>query len=524
MSPFDFNFKGKVVVARAEAAVALAQIQLEHGSTWAAARGFASQARDLRRRGLSPDLERRAWLGVLVAGAGEGSSCPGLEEAVWALREIPADELRGQVGPYHKYRDTLRRLLIEGAAPMAQTFGALVSQWYPGDPRPAYGTARALEAALPGRAAGQREVLARRALEWYDRTLTIAVQAGVSRQWRVVVGIRKAGVLLRYLRGSDPDAARRALGEVECVERGTVGGLAAPYRLVVAHAWLHSSNSIVRLRALDLLDELASRGHREDVAAVLEDYVSCLDWTYYATEHDRAKAIAIQTGVSPGALRQLELLADLHDALGRDSHATVEHLGRLRDAGKTAVHDVYFTVAIAIAGSSEVSAVSLAGSPPPDDDEVARLHASWMSGSVDAVGVALAALWLHRNPDPGHAHSLLVAASHPSLRTPQGQVCLTLALPVLLRHWRQWSSIHGEVVRAVERYLRYTRPPSFGFGVLALALADLGEWELAGRAALRAHAQGEPADCGLRERLAAHAMSRGEPESATRWLLPALAS
>jgi hypothetical protein len=152
MSPFDFNFKGKVVVARAEAAVALAQIQLEHGSTWAAARGFASQARDLRRRGLSPDLERRAWLGVLVAGAGEGSSCPGLEEAVWALREIPADELRGQVGPYHKYRDTLRRLLIEGAAPMAQTFGALVSQWYPGDPRPAYGTARALEAALPGRA------------------------------------------------------------------------------------------------------------------------------------------------------------------------------------------------------------------------------------------------------------------------------------------------------------------------------------------------------------------------------------
>lgn len=502
-----FDLKSRVLRARAEAAYAIAEVQLESGDVESAASGFAGQARDLSRRQIHPELVRRGWFGVLDAAGFLGRRCPALKEALAGLSHVRAVELDGAEAQYGRYRGLLSTLLSSGAWEETEALARLLTRWFPNDPRPAYVMARACD----GAARTGDEDAARRALDGYDIAAAAAAHVGARRQWSSVLGIRKAALLLRY-RAAGADGPKRALRAIEDLDRSGVRHLAEPYQWVVAHAWVHSDASIMRLRALDLLESLLSPATKSRVSAILDDYLRSLDWRYYPTEHDRAVSLARATGASARTFAHLEMIAEVHEILGRGRAATVEHLVRLATASEPDGDAArYYEAAI----DSVRDGVVVADTKTADRTELAAL----LGAEPRAPQLAHACLCLRRNPDEDAARRILSQFEGAGAATPHTQASLTLAVPTLLKHWRSWADIRPAMVRAVDRYLELAPAPTFGFSALGDHLAVLDEMELAARAYVRAEAVGEAITERARLHMASHCLKRDQRAEATSWLL-----
>ncbi len=504
-----FDLKRRVIEARAEAAYALAEVQLEGGDIASAAMGFAGQARDLRRRGLNSALARRGWFGVLAAAPGLGADCPALGEAITALTEVQASDLDGQRAQYGNYRALVSRLLEERAWELARCLAQLLSRWFPGDPRPAYAAARALDAQVSLSGKPQPDLLVR-ALDAYDVALAAAGHVGARRQWDTVLRVRKAALWLRY-GGNRAEACAAALHAVEDIRRDRVAQLAEPYRLTVAHAWLHASSSITRLRGLDLLESSCRPETHPQIAYILADYLRSLDWRYYPTEHDRALALARATGAPRSLRAHLALIAELHEVIGRRGVATVGHLEQLLEAAPGGDAEAYYKVAVHLAQPGDGQGL---GRALP----AALLVAPTASTPADSVVLAQLACLLRCGPELELAKRICQAASAPETKSPHGQAAWAVAVPVLLGQWVAWSDIRDLMAAAVRAYVQAATPPSFGFGALGARLVALDEYELATVALQRSHTEAEGGTERARRSMAAHCLERGDLSSAARWL------
>lgn len=533
------ELKQRLVEARAEAALSLAEVALERGQPQEAARRFLEQAHDLRARGVAQGLQVRAWLGVLraaeVAALQGAARLPeGLATASAALATRSAGELPPGWPGYEGLRHLLVRLLEEGDAQMAGGLGALLSQWLPRDPRPRYVRARALELeAQRAEAQAASQAAAQRALDALEDVLAVATQVGALRSWEEPVRLRQAALWMRHLAQHQPDALARAARALDRIKPGRVRHLAPAQQLVVAQGWLHHERSMRRLRALDLLGALmeAEPEMVEPSLHILSSYLERMGWDFYGTERDRAVGLlraherALGAGRARRALAWLTLLGELREVLGRHGAPVSAHLERLRDAsqggGAGPWAPIYYEVALAVSpGEGWREELGAALEARGAGREV--LRRAWRR---DVLAWALGALWQRVQADRAQVGDLLDALEQPALAGASSQAALVLLLPVLLARWGDWIELQGRARGAVERFARESGEPSMGWPSLGLALAGLGEEALARQVARRMVAsagQGPPeARRALIHAVARGLLAQGEPLEAARWLLEA---
>ncbi len=580
------DLKTKILIARAEGVLALAELALERGDPRDALNLALGQARDLTRRGLDPALRRRAWFAALAAFAlildqhpaqatGLVGSAPPrplpvdpglIAEFVHGVAPCRRRDLPTGWGDYAAFRGLVNRLLAAEVVEVVDLTGALCA-WFDDDPRPSYAHGRALElrldAAGPALARGARAARVAEAVAAYKGALGAAIRVGAQARWRPTLHARVARLLLRH-RADDPESIAEAAALVEALDREAVRRLPTPLRFAVAVAWLGGSASAMsRLRALDALAEIneAAPDYRAASLEVTERYLESLDWGFYSTEQDRARALldTLAGGSISRTLAYLDLLQDLHGVLGRHSRPDRRHLARLRETSEDdPLACLYYDVALSIHdasgdaadvdprdGAEDPSRQHLDGAEDQNRqrldgaedrsrqrrDVVAQAlarHGITAQGPALALDtlpeLALESLRQRCHPDRGVARALLVAFARPQHRTPHAQAALALALPTLLSRWREWVELQVELRRALGLFIQHAPMPAAGFAPLGVAMIALDEPELAEHAARRAlTALDREAPAHLHDllrALAQRALDAGHPARAVEWLLP----
>ncbi len=531
------NLKEKLLITRAEGALALAEINLERGQSAEAMRGFLVQARDLKRRSVAPGLQRRGWFGAMRAFArllrtpGPGPDPNVLAEVLASVLPCQQHELPHDWRRYEDFRPMVLGLLDQGHDHLEVTAHLtwVLCDWFHADPRPYYARGRALELQLAQeRALPARRRLAGDARAAYQRALGAASEAGARKRWEPILRLRQARLLAFELVRDDPGALDEALELLSIFEKGELRRLERPHRLTVAAVWLRSPRAMIRVRALDALDDLLTQDPALGPAVMraLETYLEGLDWSFYSTEQDRIRAI-IRTHDSPRARRMLaylDLLHVLHGERGRHSLADRAHLERLLEAergskgqGKDSAGARFYSVALALTQDTS-----------PSLQEVLHEHGlqEQVLPPLDLnlpLAMALESLRLRIHPDRDAARRLLSAFARPIHQVPHTQAAFALFVPVLLKHWREWAALQVEMRRGISSFIQLAPAPSVGFATIGVALVGLEEFELARKAARRAQsADGEDPQALrlLRLALARHDLHLGGTEEAVGWLLP----
>lgn len=528
------DVKQRVLLARVEGALAVADLALERGALEDAARRYAEEGRALGRRPLGePFLRVRAWVGVLRAGsalAARGGNLPGaISEAVEALGSVKRAELPGGWAPYDTSRAILVRLLAKQQEAQAEALAGLVAAWLPEDPRPKYALGRAKERRAARASGEERLGLASGALRAYEEAEAAAKAIGAARVWEEPLGLRRAAVCLRWLSEGEPGALARALGWVEGLDRRRVAALDPSDRLTVAQGWMRSARAMTRLRGLDLLEELVELdATRAAGLRVLLAHVEGMGWSFYPTEQDRLRGMlqrlrrAMGEGAARAALGCLERVAEVQAVLGREAAPDRAQLERLAERERAeGVGEAWWPAALAALsglGWREALREVLAAHPP--------VRAAWRK---EPRAWALGALQQRVSPDPGACLALLDALGAPALASAHGQAAVPLLLPALLERWKDWPELQPAARVAVERWLRLAPAPACGFAVVGLGFLALGEEGLALHAARRAQARveagergAEPAMDELALGLARAALAAQRPQEAVAWLLPSV--
>ena len=521
-----------MVVVRAEGALVAAELLLERGDPEGALRLFSHQARDLGRRSIAAEVRRRAWFGALGAFGSlldGGKGDPGVVEEV--VKGVLPCERRDLPAVWRRYEDFrgLVGAMLSARMPQVSVLTWALCVWFEGDPRPFYAHGRALELRLAStREAGERLRHVRDALSAYQSALGAAASVGAEARWRPVLSARIVRLLMEH-RADDAEALPEALSLLDAMERETLRRLAPPYRFAMAVAQLRSSRSMDRLRALDALEQLMADARFRDAGqAVVEGYLESLDWSFYSTEQDRARAIvsAFGGGAAKRIGAYLDLLQALHGAMGRHSQPDKGHLERLLEASLIAdgesVSATFYRVAIRLAEAGE-----------GEGEEALRgaLSASGITGegpelalSDEPLAMALESLRQRVHPERQVVRALLAAFVRREHRVPHVQAAFALLVPLLVRQWGSWVELQVEMRRAVGVYLQHAPAPSVGFAALGVALFAVGEPRLAEKAARRALAEVEVEDRAVLEpllgRLAKEALDAAEPARAVEWLLP----
>ncbi len=528
------DLKQKLILTRAEGAYAFADLSLERQQPAEAARQYADQARDLRRRGLSVSLQAKGWAGVLRACAAFTSrqSLPVvLGEALEALSHLTITDLPGGWIPYENSRPLLIRLLDTNPR-QAQSLGACLARLLPRDPRPRYAQGRALELLAYQARGEQAQSLAQSALRAYEEAGAASARVGAQRTWSRPLALRKAALLLRLLARTQSDAQGRACALLEDIAPGHLRSLAPEDQLVVVQAWLHSSRAMQRLRALDLLEALLGDESCAHAAiSLLLRYMARLDWSYYGTEQDRVRGLLAQASKLPGASRVrgfdawLTLLGELHDEVGRDAVPTLNHLVRLRE--HAVAHEglgwagAYYRVAEVLAVAPVETWRDILGKALHEEGAVpTALRPSW---SRDSLAWALGALCVRVAPERGMALELLDAMRAPHFDTPHVQAAVSLLVPVLLSHWEQWPEVQPEAALCLSRFVRVASLNKASLLRLAQGFASAGLLELCGEVVRRAQSLGaSPTDVApFLFVLAQGELAQHKPSEAVRWLLHA---
>lgn len=513
------DFKKRLVATRTQGAYAFAEAQLSSGDLRGAATLFAQQARDVSGRGMAQQLALRGWTGVL-----------GAATKIWQRqRELPQPELgeavAGMVGasladlpePWRHYEAfrALVRALLEAESAVLPELAVVLVRLFPRDPRPAYALGRGYELQIQ---AGDAS-LASACIDAYTTALVAAKEAGTGAQWEAPLKVRIAR-LWGLAASSKEDGRRRALGLIESLDPSTLASLEVPYRLSAAEVALGSERSMVRLRALDALVDLAlDMETRPAVVAIVGRYLQELGWLYYPTEVDRIRSVlATADSEGPGGqvgavAAHLGLLEDLR-RISEEAAVARAHLERLRESAVAtgdAIGRVYYAQALRVAAGATL-----------DKAAVASALSSRDVGGLDPRWVALAALLADAEPTVMHLRPLLLALTRPVAPSVHSLAALALALPRLLEYWNAWPELLDLQRDAVGRYLGGAPCPSFGFAALGLRLLAHGEEPLARAAGLRCLSTSEVREAGrdtLLRALAARELDCGEPQRAVGWLV-----